>query len=237
LPPASAAPRKPTLWLLAVGLHDNSKAFEGDVEGVEEAILRINPQAQVLALSNPHLGGDLKRPFGTRENLQRAVQAVASRVRAGDSILVFVSTHGHINRLAVSAGNNPYPDLTGNELQQLLMPLQPHATGIIVSACHSGSLIPALRAPNRWVMTAAAANRVSFGCNFFGKQTFYVQALLKHMDEAAQDLQRWATATGQTVQAMETAARVSPHSNPQLWVGSAMQQQLTGKGLGGFFKP
>ncbi len=229
--------RAPRLWVLAAGLHDNSKAFEGDVLAMQEALSRLNPNAVVLTLNNPHAGGELKRPFGTPDNLRRALQTMGSRMRSGDTALVFISTHGHINRLAVAAGNQELPAMTGQDLNQMLAPLVPHATGVIVSACHSGSLIPALRSPNRWVMTAAAADRNSFGCNFHGKQTFFVQALLKNMDEADNDLPSWSAATNKTVLMMEQAQRLSPHSNPQLWIGPSMQQQLASNRLSRFFKP
>lgn len=237
LPAQADSTRAPRLWVLAAGLHDNSKAFEGDVLAMQQAMARINPDAVLLTMNNPHAGGELKRPFGTRDNLRRALQTMGSRMRSGDTALVFISTHGHINRLAVAAGNQNQPDLTGQDLNQMLAPLLPHATGVIVSACHSGSLIPALRSPNRWVMTAAAADRNSFGCNFHGQQTFFVQALLKNFSEATQDLTAWSAATNKTVLSMEQAQRLSPHSNPQLWIGPGMQRVLAGNRLAQFFKP
>lgn len=230
-------PGTPKLWVVLAGLHDNSKAFEGDVVAMEQAVLRINPQANILSMNNPHIGGNLDRPFGTRDNLRRAVQTIGQKASAGDSVLIFITTHGHIDVLANAAGGVDYPLIRGADLRQMLLPLRDLHTGIIVSACHSGSLIPALRAPKRWVMTAAAAERSSFGCNFFGKQTFFVQALLRHADAQQNDLVAWYRSAHTTVLNMEQDAKLSPSSNPQLWVGPQMQALLQKQGLQAFFKP
>jgi Peptidase C13 family len=233
---ASAA-GTPDLWVVLAGLHDGSKAFEGDVVAMEQAIFRINPKARVLSLNNPHVGGDLNRPFGTRDNLARALRTIGQKAKAGDSVLVFLTTHGHINVLANAAGGVDYPLITGQDLRQMLLPLGDLHTGIIVSACHSGSLIPALRAPKRWVMTAAAYDRSSFGCNFWGKQTFFVQALLRHMEQQHMQLANWFGAARASVTAMEQEAKLSPPSNPQLWVGTESQALLKQAGPSSFLTP
>ncbi len=237
IPQPGDATRKPRLWVLAAGLNDQSKAFEGDVEGFTRAVKEVNPEAVVLAMNNPHMGGELKRPFGTRENLRRALQLMGERMNKGDSALVLLSTHGHVNVLAVGAGNEAYPLINGQELGQLLLPLKAHPTGIIVSACYSGSLINSLKEPNRWIMTAAAPNRNSFGCNFSSTQTFFVKALLDNMGSNPESLEAWFNGTRNSVHTMELAAKVPLSSNPQLWVGPRMEKSLAGYGLMPFFRP
>ncbi len=86
-------------------------------------------------------------------------------------------------------------------------------------------------------MTAAAADKNSFGCNFHGKQTFFVQALLKNVGDVATDVSSWSANTNKTVLAMEQAWRLAPHSNPQLWVGPGMQRLLAANRLSQFFTP
>jgi hypothetical protein len=57
-------------------------------------------------------------------------------------------------------------------------------------------------------MTAAAADRVSYGCQFHGQQTYFIQALLQA--QAAQIVLRG-----------EELGRFTP-SLPQLWVGASV---------------
>ncbi|MGQ0710762.1 MAG: C13 family peptidase [Rhodoferax sp.] len=237
LPSPDSRAAKPRLWVLAAGLNDQSKAFEGDVEGFTSAIQRINPNAVVLAMNNPHSGGELKRPFGTRENLQRALQTMGTHMAPGDTALVLLSTHGHINILANSAGQRDYPRITGEELNAMLAPLQAYPTGVIVSACYSGSLIPALKSPQRWIMTAAAADRNSFGCNFSSTRTFFVEALLQSLDKKPSSVSSWHQMTEKTVQHMETAAGFTRSSNPQLWVGPQVQERFAKQNLRAFLVP
>lgn len=237
LPTPGSLSRKPRLWVLAAGLNDQSKAFEGDVEGFTSAIKRINPNAVVLAMNNPHAGGELKRPFGTRENLQRALQTMGTHMAPGDTALVMLSTHGYINILANTAGQRDYPRITGEELNAMLAPLQAYPTGVIVSACYSGSLIPALKSPQRWIMTAAAADRNSFGCNFSSTRTFFVDALLQSLEKQPASVSAWHQMTEKTVRRMETAAGLTRPSNPPLWVGPQAQERFAKQNLRAFLVP
>jgi hypothetical protein len=48
---------------------------------------------------------------------------------------------------------------------------------IVISACYSGSFIPALQSPETLIITASAADKTSFGCNeadytYFGRAFF-----------------------------------------------------------------
>jgi len=95
-------------------------------------------------------------------------------------------------------------------------------TVVVVSACHSGVfLTPAMRQPNRVVLTAAAADRVSFGCGAGDRFTYYDQCLLQQFDGAA----TWgqlAQATRVCVQNLEKSMGIRTPSQPQIFVGSAV---------------
>ncbi len=95
-------------------------------------------------------------------------------------------------------------------------------TVVIVSACHSGVfLTPAMRQPNRVVLTAAAADRVSFGCGAGDRFTYYDQCLLQQFDGAS----TWgqlAQATRTCVQNLEKSMGIRTPSLPQIFVGLAV---------------
>jgi hypothetical protein len=95
-------------------------------------------------------------------------------------------------------------------------------TVVVVSACHSGVfLTPAMRQPNRVVLTAAAADRVSFGCGAGDRFTYYDQCLLQQFD-AASTWGQLAQATRACVQNLEKSMGVRTPSQPQIFVGSAV---------------
>jgi len=95
-------------------------------------------------------------------------------------------------------------------------------TVVIVSACHSGVfLTPAMRQPNRVVLTAAAPARASFGCGTGDQYTYYDQCLLQQFDGAA-TWRELAAATRSCVESLERRMGVRPPSQPQIFVGAAV---------------
>lgn len=210
------------LMVLAAGLSDQTKAFPGDVLGAVEAAKSLRSDVLVWQLSNAPWGVKPTMPFATRESLRRAVSEMREAARPGDSMLVILTSHGHQDLLVNEAANRHYPPIRGAELRELLMPLTGWDTGVVISACYSGSLIPALRHPKRWIMTAAAADRSSYGCQFHSKQTHFIQGLLGTFSGPEMGLEAWYSATSQRIRADEEASKLTP-SLPQLWVGPAVQ--------------
>lgn len=225
---------RPRLLVLAVGLSDETKAFPGDVNGVVAGVRSLRPDALVWQMWNPPFGEAVTAPFATRESLQAAVAEMRAAARPGDRILVMLTSHGYHDLLAHVAANRRLPPLRGQDLHDLLLPLAGWETGVILSACHSGSLIPALRHPRRWIMTAAAADRVSYGCQFHGSQTYFIQALLQAQAGPEMGLDAWHALAAQIVRRGEDLAKFTP-SLPQLWVGAAVAPYR--QSLRGFWQP
>lgn len=222
------------LLVLAAGLSDQTKAFVGDVQGSVEAVKSLRPDVLVWRLSNAPFGEKPTAPFATRESLRRAIGEMREAAHPGDRMLVVLTTHGNQDLLVNVAANRHYPPIRGAELRELLMPLTDWDTGVVISACYSGSLIPSLRHPKRWIMTAAAADRSSYGCQFHGKQTHFIQSLLGTFAGSDMGLEAWYSAASQRIRAGEEAAKLTP-SLPQLWVGTAVQHYR--QSLSTFWRP
>jgi hypothetical protein len=94
-------------------------------------------------------------------------------------------------------------------------------TVAIVSACYSGSFarLPMARA-NRIVLTAARADRPSFGCGAGDKYTFFDQCLLGSLDHGA-NWQDVFAATRSCVERREAREDEVP-SMPQGWFGTGV---------------
>lgn len=210
------------LLVLAAGLSDETKAFPGDVLGTVDRATALRSDALVWRIWNPPFGEKPVAPFATRDALRRAVAEMREIARPGDRILVMFTSHGHRDLLANVAANRRYPPIRSAELRELLLPLSDWDTGVVISACYSGSLIPALEHPKRWIMTAAAADRNSFGCQFHSKQTYFIQGLLDTLSGPDMGLDAWHSGASKRIRAAEEAAKFTP-SLPQLWVGSAVQ--------------
>ena len=136
-------------------------------------------------------------------------------------MFVDISSHGASRMLARKVGNHAPTALSSRELARKLEPLVGHRTVIIISACYSGSLIGDLRAPERIIITAARADRSSFGCAPDSRHTFFGEAEVHAFGQRNRSLHQVFTAIRDDVARMESGKRYQP-SEPQIWVGANM---------------
>ena len=80
-------------------------------------------------------------------------------------------------------------------------------------------------APNRMIITAARGDRTSFGCSEDLKYTFFDQCVLEILPKVTTFTPLYEMAK-ECVAAREMAERVSPPSEPQVYIGGAIGQQL-----------
>lgn len=97
-------------------------------------------------------------------------------------------------------------------------------TVVFVAACFSGVFVPALSAPNRFVMTAARPDRPSFGCGDNDHYTFFDNCWLDSVGHVG-DFGGLATAIKACVSRKEAEIKAFP-SDPQLAVGAQIAAQM-----------
>jgi hypothetical protein len=158
-------------------------------------------------------------PIANDANIAAMVNSAAAQAGPGDIVFVYLSTHGSHKVLARKMGNNAPTALSSRELARKLAPLAGHQSVIIISACYSGSLISDLRSPERIIITAARADRSSFGCAAGNRHTFFGAAELDAFDQPGRSLHQVFTATREGVSRMESARQFQP-SEPQVSVGA-----------------
>ena len=93
---------------------------------------------------------------------------------------------------------------------------------IIISACFSGSWIPALASADSIVITAARKDRTSFGCDDTRRLTWFGEAFLEGPMAHGASLRDAFEAARKTVARWEAQERLTP-SEPQVSVGRNMQ--------------
>ncbi|WP_145979414.1 C13 family peptidase [Ramlibacter tataouinensis] len=220
---ARLAPGQPPRVIFAgFAMHSESNAFRGDVLLAEKVMRGIDPQAVVFKLSNPAFGQEADLPFATRENVAAVLQAIGAQARPQDKVVVLLTTHGHVNLLEVYAANTRLGVVGPAELREWLAPLRGQPTLLMVSACYSGSFLPTLRGPSRIVLTAAADDRPSFGCQFHSRNTFFIEELLGQPGLAAQSLSDWVPQAYRAIEQRELALKLAP-SQPQAFFGADVQ--------------
>jgi hypothetical protein len=155
----------------------------------------------------------------TAQQLRRRIARLP--VRPGDNCLVFITSHGERGSGVFLA----YADeiLTPAALASALSgSCAKVPTVVIVSSCYSGSFAAGpMLAPNRVILTAARADRPSFGCQADRTYTVFDECLLGALPRA--QLWRGAFDTAAAcVRQRETQLRVLP-SEPQHFFGNRVR--------------
>lgn len=98
-------------------------------------------------------------------------------------------------------------------------------TVVVISACFSGVFVPTLAQPNRMVLTAARPDRTSFGCGQANKYPYFDDCFLSSMPNA-RDFGVLAGSVRECVRNREVAEKMTPPSEPQIWVGAQLRPVL-----------
>lgn len=166
-------------------------------------------------------------PIASVTNLGRALKRVGEAMNASEDLLfLFVSAHGDRDyRLSASQPPLELAALTPAALARML-----HESGvkwrvIVISACYSGGYIEPLRDANTLVITAAAPDRSSFGCEAGRDFTYFGQAFFRDALAKTRSFTAAFDAAKEIVGRQEAAEKLTP-SLPQMWVGAAIAARL-----------
>lgn len=206
----------PKLWLVTVGMSAESLAFDGDVEAIKRFFKGVDGEVVSLSYSNLIDGKKVRAPLAYPQALAQDFAKMADLVGANDKVLLLISTHGSVGELSANIADW-YGSMSDDELQAALKPLANTPTTLILSACHSGSFIGKLKRNNRIILTSAASDRSSFGCQFESDNTWFIKALLQNNDRSVSIKSLFDSANKQVTQ-WEVKEDYTP-SKPQVFIG------------------
>jgi len=208
--------------------HSQSLVFQRDIVSMAERLKTIHADTATILLSNQLETQKLSFPFATRPNLDRVFANLSAWSQSHPlSLTILISTHGAPDVLSVNIGNQYFPALRSTQLKAWLNQLHSRTKiTLLLSACYSGSFMDALRAENRVILTAAAADRNSFGCHYHDKNTWFIGQLLGPHFSPESSWDQVFTATRAGIESQEKIHRVSPASNPQMG-GSEQIRKMT----------
>jgi hypothetical protein len=96
---------------------------------------------------------------------------------------------------------------------------------VIVSACYSGGFVEPLKGPDTLVITAAAADRTSFGCSNEAEWTYFGKAYFDEALRGTHSFTKAFQAAQPRIAKRETQDGFDP-SNPQISVGERIAARL-----------
>lgn len=194
---------------------NNSPAFDNGVVSLRDKLAASGVRDIRLYSSNATQVGATQLANAT--NLRAGL-----RGHDGEACLAFVTSHGERTGVYLRPDNRLFPPSALD--QALTEGCGDRPTVVIVSACHSGTFINTqTRRPNRVILTAAATERVSFGCGAGDQYTYYDRCLLRNYDTAT-TWRELAASTRSCVEATERELGVRRSSLPQTFVGSAVAE-------------
>jgi hypothetical protein len=187
---------------------------------------RFDSGSRQLLLVNDHRDLD-SYPLASVSGLRYALAGIAGKMDPRRDILFLsLSSHGSDEPLlAVSNGNLPLGQLSGEQLAAALRDAGIRWRIIVISACHAGAFIEPLKDADTIVLTAAAADRTSFGCSDDRDLTYFGEAFYRDALPRASSLEQAFALTRTAIAAREQAEQVTP-SDPQAWFGSRIAQRL-----------
>jgi hypothetical protein len=219
-PNQAAPPMHQVEAVLAAG-DDSIRAFDDATGHLHDRLIEIGIGSDHIhrLTSTPALVTGTVEP-ATQGLLLRRIAGLAPA--AGGGCLVFITSHGAPERGLVLTRQNEY--LGPGDLDAALQAGCAAApTVVIASGCFSGNFASGRMArPNRIVLTAARADRPSFGCGANNTYTFFDQCLLGALDGAAS----WRVVFERTrgcVATLESDMQARP-SEPQAFFGAAVAE-------------
>lgn len=204
------------------------RVFAGEIALASKVIAdKFDTASRSLQLVNDQR--DLESlPFASPSALRYALSDVAERMNLEQDVLFLaLSSHGSEGgELSVSNGSMPLNALDADELADALAQSGIRWRVIIVSACHAGTFIEPLRDEYTIVITAAAADRTSFGCSDTRDLTYFGEAFYRDALPGATDLRTAFQRAKATIAQREQAEDIEA-SNPQAFFGAAIEKQLS----------
>ena len=176
---AGLAPQRtgePDVFALALGGTADQSVFLTEVESVSSILdAQYGAGARTLRLANSH-DHPTRYPLANRANLARALAEIGRRQGAEDVAFLFLASHGREDVFSLDFPEAGTTDLTASDFAAMLRESGIGPAVIVVSACHSGSFIDDIAAPDRLVITAARADRTSVGCRDGAEWTEFGQS-------------------------------------------------------------
>ncbi|MBV8030640.1 MAG: peptidase [Betaproteobacteria bacterium] len=185
---------------------------------------RFRTAGRSLALAS---GAPDQVPIASVTNLGRALERVGEAMNPDEDFLfLYLSAHGdRAHRLSAWQPPLELAQLTPTSLARLLQDSGVKWRVIVVSACYSGGFVEPLRDDNTVVITAAAADRTSFGCEAGRDFTYFGEAYFRDALARSRSFIDAFEAARQSIEVRERAEGLTP-SLPQIWVGPAIGAKL-----------
>ncbi|EPF70747.1 C13 family peptidase [Acinetobacter rudis] len=165
-------------------------------------------------------------PIASKTSIEQALNRIGQQMNPeSDVLFLYMTSHGLANQFELSNDPIDLDDVDPKWLRDVLDKSRIRWKVIVISACYSGSFIPALQSPDTLIITASAADRASFGCSNEADYTYFGRALFEMAMRDNTSLKASFKQASETVAKWESAQGFEP-SEPQWVIGKNMELML-----------
>jgi hypothetical protein len=226
---AALSPERPgvtDLYLVSFAGYARQNVFRSEVEKVTALFdTRFDTKGRSVMLVN-NADTVERTPVASATNLKHVLAGVAARMNRDDDVLfLFLTSHGSPQSLAVEFMPLWLNNISPGELDRMLDEAGIKWRVLVVSACYSGSFVDALKDENSLIITAARADRTSFGCGNEDEYTYFGDAYFNRELRRQSSFITAFDGAAATIAKREHDEGLEP-SEPQIYVGPAIRAKL-----------
>ncbi|GGY22349.1 hypothetical protein GCM10008098_14360 [Rhodanobacter panaciterrae] len=218
---------KPNLYLLTFAGDAGEDVFRNEAEYAAQLFgKRFGATAHSLVLEN-NPASLATHPLASWSNLEAALDGLGKVMQPDqDILLLYVTSHGSEDHtLLVDMDPLPLDQIGAPDLAGILANHRFKWKVVVVNACYSGGFVPPLHGPGTLVLTAARADRSSFGCGSDSDITYFGKAwLVDALNRTPDFVEAFKQASGEISQ-WEQKDKLTA-SEPQIDIGSGIADQL-----------
>ena len=218
----------PQIYFVGLAPSSVQDVFKKEILGAKAVFdERFGTRGRSIALINSR-DTVTNTALASTTNLSLVLNGIGKAMNPEKDVLVlFVTTHGSKELLAVS-----FPGFSLNQITPEQLSLAFKESGIknkvlIISACYSGSFIPSLKNDDTLIMTAASADKTSFGCSNDRDWTYFGDALFNHALRNTRSLPKAFSEASKIIKEWETKEGLAA-SEPQISIGPTIARVLDG---------
>jgi hypothetical protein len=228
----------PNLYLVSFAGDGSEDVFRNEAEYAAQLFQqRYGQRAHTVVLANnPATLGTT--PLASWSNLETVLTSLSREMDPQQDILMlYLTSHGDPEHtLLVDMDPLPLDQIGAQDLAGILAEHPFKWKVVVVNACYSGGFVPPLAGDGTLVITAARADRSSFGCGNDSNATYFGRAwLVDALNQTADPVDAFRRAQAEVAR-WERQDKLTP-SEPQMSIGAGIDAQLARWRLGDTIGP
>lgn len=213
-------------YFLGVAGANYQDVFKSEIEHIKQQFdNQFNLQGRSISLiNNPNTG--LSIPFATKTSIEMSLKEIGKKINPEQDILfLYLTSHGLEQQFQLTN-----PPLNLENIDPIWLRKTLDSTGIrwrviVISACRSGSFIPALQSPDSLIITSSASDKDSFGCIHEADYTYFGRAFFDQALREKNNIKDAFIMARNTIAQWENAQGFIP-SEPQWSIGKNIATML-----------